>query len=129
MRENLELFARLYGVTNERVATVLGALGLEREAGKRTERLSAGNKRRAATARAMLHEPDVLLLDEPYANLDDDASELVSRALKEWFRPGRVAVIATHGAKRVRAYASKGIVLQRGRVARAPNYEEVEVKA
>jgi heme exporter protein A len=129
LRENLELFARLYGVTNERVATVLSSLGLEREADKRTESLSAGNKRRAATARAMLHEPDVLLLDEPYANLDDDAGELVSRAVKEWFRPGRVAVIATHGAKRVRAYASKGIVLQRGRVARAPNYQEVEVKA
>jgi heme ABC exporter ATP-binding subunit CcmA len=129
LSENLELFARLYGVSSERVGTMLAALDLEDQAHKRTSALSAGNKRRAAVARALLHDPDVLLLDEPYANLDDTASELVSRTVTGWFRPGRVAVVATHGAKRVRAYATKGIVLQRGRVARQPDYEEVEVKA
>ncbi|MDQ4058489.1 MAG: ABC transporter ATP-binding protein [Actinomycetota bacterium] len=78
--------------------------------------LSAGLKHRASVARAILHEPDVLLLDEPYANLDDDASARVSDAVKTWRAPGRAAIIATHGAKRVKAFADAGIIVQRGRV-------------
>jgi ABC-type multidrug transport system ATPase subunit len=78
--------------------------------------LSAGLKRRAAVARAVLHEPDVLLLDEPYANLDDDASARVSDAVKAWRAPGRAAIIATHGAKRVKTFADASLIVQRGRV-------------
>jgi heme exporter protein A len=129
LRENLELFARLYGVGEQRVGDVLDALGLAEAEGTRVEALSAGNKRRAAVARALLHDPQVLLLDEPYANLDDTATELVSRAIVGWHGPGKIGIVATHGAKRVRAYATKGIVLQRGRLARVPNYEEARARA
>jgi heme exporter protein A len=129
LRENLELFARLYGVGSQRVGTTLDALELNAAADTRVDALSAGTKRRAAVARALLHDPEVLLLDEPYANLDDAATELVSHAITSWHGPGKTAVVATHGAKRVRAYASKGIVLQRGRLARVPNYEEGRVTA
>jgi ABC-type multidrug transport system ATPase subunit len=67
-------------------------------------------------ARALLHEPDLLLLDEPYAHLDDEASEAVSEAVRSWRGPGRTAVIATHGAKRIRSFTDARVVLQRGRV-------------
>lgn len=113
VRENLELFAHLYG-TKERVDEVIESLDLREEATARVATLSAGLVRRAAVGRALVHDPDLLLLDEPYANLDDDASEIVSRAIRSWHAPGKTAVIATHGAKRVRAFADAGIVLRRG---------------
>jgi heme ABC exporter ATP-binding subunit CcmA len=114
--ENLSLFASLYGVTSDRVDGVLDQLDMHEWQGTQVGALSAGLKRRVAVARAVLHEPDVLLLDEPYANLDDDASERVSAAILGWRAPGRVAVIATHGAKRVKAFADAGIIIQRGNV-------------
>jgi heme ABC exporter ATP-binding subunit CcmA len=118
VEENLHLFAQLYGAAAERVVHGIDSLQLGLFAAAPVGSLSAGTKRRVAVARALLHEPRVLLLDEPYANLDDDAAELVSAAVTAWRAPDRIAVIATHGAKRVRAFADSGIVLQRGRLAR-----------
>jgi heme exporter protein A len=114
--ENLSLFANLYGVRADRVEEVLEQLDMREWQSVQVGELSAGLKRRAAVARAVLHEPDVLLLDEPYANLDDDASERVSATVLAWRAAGRVAVIATHGAKRVKAFADAGIIIQRGNV-------------
>lgn len=114
--ENLELFARLYGAPRAAAARALDALALGDRAGARVGELSAGLRRRAAVARALVHDPDVVLLDEPYANLDDDAAARVSDALRAWRGPGRVALVATHGAKRLKAFADAGLILQRGRV-------------
>ena len=116
VRENLALFAALYGVEGGRVDAVLEQLDISERAATPVSELSAGLKRRVSVGRALLHEPQVLLLDEPYANLDDDASGRVSEAVKAWRGPGRVAVIATHGAKKVKAFADAGIIIQRGRI-------------
>ncbi|MEA2485268.1 MAG: heme exporter protein [Actinomycetota bacterium] len=116
IRENLALFARLYGVAPKRVDIALDVLGLAPHAATPVGRLSAGFKRRAGVARALLHEPDLLLLDEPYAHLDDEASEAVSEAIRSWRAPARTAVIATHGAKRIKQFIDTRVVLQRGRV-------------
>jgi heme ABC exporter ATP-binding subunit CcmA len=114
--ENLELFARLYDVPRSSVTGLLEELGIADRASSRVDTLSAGLKRRVSVARALVHDPRVLLLDEPYANLDDDAAEMVSAALRRWRRPGRVALVATHGAKRLKAFADAGIVLRQARV-------------
>jgi heme ABC exporter ATP-binding subunit CcmA len=116
IRENLLLFARLYGARPQRVDRALDMLGLAPYAATPVGRLSAGFKRRAGVARALLHEPDLLLLDEPYAHLDDEASEAVSGAIRSWRAPARTAVIATHGAKRIKEFTDTRVVLQRGRV-------------
>jgi heme ABC exporter ATP-binding subunit CcmA len=122
VRENLELFARLYGTDSERVGLLLDALGLNEREAVSVRELSAGFKRRASVARALMHEPELLLLDEPYANLDDDAAALVSSAVQEWRGAERIAVIATHGAKIVKAFADGGVILKRGRVVVAGSY-------
>ena len=122
LRENLELFSSLYAATAERAGSVIAELGLTEFADRPVRELSAGSKRRAAVARALLHDPDVLLLDEPYANVDDEASEAISTAINTWKRDGKTGLIATHGAKKVKAYADGGIILQRGRVIRAGRY-------
>jgi len=72
-RENLRFHARLHGVADARVDEVLAAAGLSRRADDRVHDLSRGLAQRLAAARAVLHAPDVLLLDEPWANLDPAA--------------------------------------------------------
>lgn len=124
--ENLHLFASLYGVGPGGVAEVLGRLDLDRFADVRVEALSAGTARRASVARALLHEPPILLLDEPYANLDDDAAALVSAAVEPWKTGERVALIATHGAKKVKAFANGGIILRDGRLVMQGRYDHPE---
>lgn len=115
VRENLELFALLHGAPRDAVAATASALGIESLLEERAGHLSAGFKRRAAVARALVHSPEILLLDEPYANLDDDAAELMSAALRGWRGADRVALVATHGAKRVKSFADGSLILQRGR--------------
>lgn len=124
VRENLELFAHLHGVVSYDPGALLERLGLADQGGKRVGELSAGLKQRAAVARALVHSPDLLLLDEPYANLDDDAAELVSRVLQEWWTPERIALVATHGAKKLKAFAHGGLILKRGRTVVHGNYRE-----
>lgn len=114
--ENLELFARLYGVGSRRVDEVLNGVGLTDRRDTRVARLSAGLARRAGVARALLHSPRLLLLDEPYANVDDESSNQISSMLKGWSGSTDYALIATHGAKKVKAFADGGIILQRGSV-------------
>ena len=115
--ENLGLLASLYGVATRRADELLEAVGLSGFSTTMVGSLSAGLKHRAAVARALLHDPDVLLLDEPYANVDENASELLSAAVRDWWRPGRVELIATHGAKKVKRYADAGLILKDGRPA------------
>ncbi len=122
VKENLELFAKLYGTPGQRVDEVLEHLQLGAQSSTLVGVLSAGLQRRAAVARALLHEPRVLLLDEPYANLDEDSSMALSEAIKSWRAPDRVALIATHGAKKVKAYADAGIILRNGRLVVAGEY-------
>ena len=124
--ENLELFGRLYGCSSSAPATILERVELSDRIDSRVGELSAGLKRRAAVARALLHDPDILLLDEPYANLDDDGAAAVTAAITAWRRPGKIGVIATHGAKRVKAYADAGVILTRGNVTTAGTYRRDE---
>lgn len=116
VRENLSLFGSLHGVGAARVDEMLELLGLQDRGGLPAGELSAGLKRRASVARALLHSPQLLLLDEPYANLDDEGAEKVTDAVKAWRAPGRVGLVATHGAKRVKAYGDAAIILQHGRI-------------
>ena len=114
--ENLHLFGRLYGVPGGRAEALLEELGIAERATTPVGELSAGLKRRAAVARAMLHEPRFLVLDEPYANLDDEAADMVSEAIRRgWAGEDRSGVIATHGAKRVKEFANAALILKRGR--------------
>jgi heme ABC exporter ATP-binding subunit CcmA len=124
VRENLALFARLQGAAPARVDELTERLELGPYASTLVVALSAGYKRRAAVARALVHDPEVLLLDEPYANLDDDAAALVSDAIKAWRAPGKCALVASHGAKKVKAYADAGIILRHGRIATHGAYKK-----
>lgn len=117
VEENLKLFGQLWGAPLANIEGVLEGVGLSDRSRSRVDELSAGLKRRAAVARAIACDPNILLLDEPFATLDDEAADMVVAAIKTWARPGRCAIIATHGAKRLKSFADASIVLRRGLVA------------
>ena len=101
-RENLRFHARLHGIergaADARIATLLADAGMERRADDRVDELSAGMRQRLAICRCVLHEPELLLLDEPDSNLDE-AGRNLARAL---IGPaeGRTRVVVTHDAER-----------------------------
>jgi heme exporter protein A len=101
-RENLRFHARLHGLDEAaaaaRIEAVLAATGMERRAGSRVAELSAGMRQRLAIARCVLHEPQLLLLDEPDSNLDAEGRELARGLIGPG--SGRTRVIVTHDPER-----------------------------
>jgi len=93
-RENLRFHARLHGVGEERIGTLLAAVGMEHRADEPVRTLSRGMVQRLAVCRAVLHEPELLLLDEPTAHLDPAARELAEPLIGP--AAGRTRVIASH---------------------------------
>jgi heme exporter protein A len=112
-RENLRYHARLHGVPRERVATVLGQVGMERRGDDPVRELSRGMVQRVAVARAILHEPPLLLLDEPRANLDPAAAELLEPLVGR--ASGRTRVLVSHDVAGALAEADVVLRLKRGR--------------
>ncbi|HEX7244727.1 MAG TPA: ABC transporter ATP-binding protein [Solirubrobacterales bacterium] len=101
-RENLRFQARLHGVGREaaeaRIGELLRAVGMERRADERVAELSAGMRQRLSICRCVLHEPELLLLDEPDSNLDADGREQVRTLIGP--APGRTRVVVTHDPER-----------------------------
>ena len=93
-RENLGYHARLHGVGEPRVDELLAAVGMERRADEPIAELSRGMVQRLAAARAVLHDPPLLLLDEPRAGLDPAAAELLEPLVGRG--SGRTRVVVTH---------------------------------
>jgi len=114
-RENLRFHARLHGVALERVERLLELVRLERRCREPLRTLSRGMVQRVAVARAVLHEPELLLLDEPRANLDPAASELVDPLIGAAAQ--RTRVITSHDPARGLAEADMVLGLRAGRPA------------
>ncbi len=118
-RENLRFQARLHGVEREaaeaRIEELLQAVGMERRADERVAELSAGMRQRLSICRCVLHQPELLLLDEPDSNLDVEGREL-ARAL---IGPGegRTRVVVTHDPERHLSEADQTLRLGIGETA------------
>lgn len=119
--ENVALAARLARVDESVAIDLLGRLGVARYAGQRAGALSAGNRRRVGLARVLAADPDVVLVDEPFAGLDQAASELVIRSLTEARSIGRLVMIATHDDARSRSIATTAVRLEHGHLRREPS--------
>jgi heme exporter protein A len=112
-RENLLFHARLHDVPRERVDEVIAAVGMERRAGDPVRELSRGMVQRLAAARAVLHDPPLLLLDEPHAGLDPGAAELLEPLIGR--ASGRTRVLVTHDVEHGLAESDTAIGLRAGR--------------
>ncbi len=116
--ENLRFYADLYGLDrpDERAREVLDEVGLSARAEDRVSTFSRGMTQRAAIARALIHDPDVLLLDEPFSGLDPDASDRL-QVLLEGLRDGaRSMILITHDIARGLALADRVAVQVSGRI-------------
>jgi heme exporter protein A len=118
VRENLEFYGRLYDGPNlpDRIKHVLEVVNLEHRAEDPVKTLSRGMRQRAAIARALLHEPDLLLADEPFSGLDAPARGALERVLSERHRAGTTIVMAHHDVDQSLRMAGQVVVLRRGRV-------------
>jgi heme exporter protein A len=115
-RENLRFHARLHGIGGEeaerRIGELLAAAGMERRADERIVELSAGMRQRLAICRCVLHEPELLLLDEPDSHLDAEGRELARALIGPG--PGRTRVVVSHDPERFRAEAEQVLRLEAG---------------
>ena len=110
--ENLELFGRLYRVPErrERIGMLLERFGLWDARNERVSAYSRGMTQRLAICRALLHEPELLVLDEPYSALDAEGVELLDRELRE-LAGSRTFVVSTHDPERLAPLATGTLAL------------------
>jgi heme exporter protein A len=113
VRENLRLQAKLHGVAPARIEELLAAVALERRGNEPLRTLSRGLVQRAAVCRTLLHEPELLLLDEPYANLDPAARAIVEPLIGR--SSGATRVIVSHDPQAAVSEADLVLGLSRGR--------------
>ena len=118
-RENLRFYARLFGVANPmtRVDALIDRLGLVGWSHRPVGALSRGLVQRCALARVLLHEPELLFLDEPFTGLDLDARDLLCDVLREAHQRGTTLLMSTHDMSLGLSLCSSAIVLVRGRIA------------
>lgn len=117
--ENLRFYARMYNLRQpaERIREVLKAVGLHRRAADLVRTYSRGMQQRLAIARAILHDPPVLLLDEPYTGLDQDAAATLDEVLHEVATRGRTVLMTTHNISRGLGLAHRVAILSGGQIA------------
>ncbi len=126
--ENLRFFCRLYGVPdpNRAIERWLQRVGLERFRRSRADQYSRGMRQRLTIARAFLHDPAIVLLDEPWTALDDRAMELLSALVRETQAAGRTVVICSHQLREALDVADDVALLHRGRIVyRGPNEDSL----
>ncbi|GAC1684190.1 MAG: ABC transporter ATP-binding protein [Gemmatimonadaceae bacterium] len=118
--ENVEFAARLHGVADPRGAAhrTLSQLGLGDRGATVVRALSRGMQQRVAIARAIVHEPAVVLLDEPYTGLDDSGARALSSALRQLRLNGAAMVLVTHNLTEGLTLATEAAVMVAGRFAR-----------
>ena len=117
--ENLVLFAKLYGLADpeKQALAWLERTGLDRVRDGLVREFSRGMRQRLAVARAFLHEPEVLLLDEPFTALDDRAIAVLHSLLADAHARGRTIVMSTHQLKEALELATHVALIQRGQLA------------
>jgi len=117
--ENLKFYGKMYNIPNidERITEVLEMVGLTKRRDDLVRTYSRGMQQRLAIGRAVIHDPDVVLFDEPYTGLDQDASAMLDSVLRTVAAKGRTVVMTSHDLGRTEDLATRFDVLSRGKIA------------
>ncbi|MFN2153465.1 MAG: heme ABC exporter ATP-binding protein CcmA [Anaerolineales bacterium] len=126
--ENLRFFGRMYGIPEmePRISEVLEIVGLAARRRDLVRTFSRGMQQRLAIGRAVLHDPEVMLFDEPHTGLDQDACEMLDTVLREVAARGRTVVMTSHDLARTADLASRFDVLSRGKIVASAQRDEME---
>ena len=126
--ENLRFYGMMYGVTDlpGRIGEVLDLVGLAARRRDLVRTYSRGMQQRLAIGRAVLHDPEVMLFDEPHTGLDQDASAMLDHVLKEVAARGRTVVMTSHDLARAADLASRFDVLSRGTIVASIQRSEID---
>jgi heme exporter protein A len=125
--ENLKFYGKMYAVPdlNNRIHEVLGLVGLAARGKDLVRTFSRGMQQRLAIGRAVLHDPEVMLFDEPHTGLDQDACQMLDSVLREVAARGRTVVMTSHDLARAADLASRFDVLSQGRIIASARQTEI----
>jgi heme exporter protein A len=128
--ENLRFFARLYGLRNpeKRIQLLLDRVGLRRRASDPVRGFSRGLHQRLGIARVMLHDPSLILLDEPYTGLDANAVETLNQLLDEASAAGKTIILTTHDLEQGLRSATRAAILDRGKIVFAASAKDGAIR-
>lgn len=126
--ENLRFFARMYRVNDpdSRIDEVLAMVDLSARRKDPVGEYSRGMQQRLSIARAILHHPEILLMDEPYTGLDPNAAATLDEILQSVATAGRTVVLTTHDIARGLKYCSRAVLLSRGRIVYQAGKDEID---
>jgi len=126
--ENLRFFARMYDIpqADKRISDVLEMVGLASRRRDLVRTFSRGMQQRLAIGRAVLHDPEVMLFDEPHTGLDQDACQMLDTVLQEVAARGRTVVMTSHDLARVGDLASRFDILSRGVITSSIQRSEID---
>ena len=126
--ENLRFYGRMYGIPGleGRITEVLEMVGLDHRRRDLVRTFSRGMQQRLAIGRAVLHDPDVMLFDEPYTGLDQDASSMLDEVLKTVAARGRTVVMTSHDLARAEDLATRFDILSRGVIGASTTRAELQ---
>lgn len=129
--ENLKFYGRMYSIPNleERIHTVVEQVGMSHRLHDRVRNLSHGMQKRLAIARAVLHNPSVILLDEPETGLDQHATAMLIEVINGLHGGRRTVVMTTHSMERGLDLADHVAILVNGRIAYAEERNLVDVES
>ena len=125
--ENLRFYGKMYSVENpdSRIDEVLQLVDLSHRRNDLIRTYSRGMQQRLAIARSVIHDPEILLLDEPYTGLDQDACAMLDEVLQEIAVQGRTIVMTSHHLARAADLASRFDVLSRGKIVSSAGREDI----
>jgi heme exporter protein A len=131
VHDNLMFYARMYGLADRKhtIDKMIETVGLEAKSAVLMRALSRGMKQRLAIARALLHSPKLLLLDEPFTGLDERASEVLDNFLAGFMKDGGTVIMATHNIERGWKHANRVAVLDRGSIVHEANVRDTTYDA
>lgn len=131
--ETFSFLGSVYGIPHEelerRVKLLIRLFKLEEQMSKFGGELSHGNRRKVLLASALLHEPKVLVLDEPFNGLDPEAGRVLKELLKKYVSEGRTVLVSTHILELAEAIADRITIMHAGRVVATGTPEELEKEA
>lgn len=126
--QNLHFYARMYAVNDldQRTNQVLELVGLAERRGDLVRTFSRGMQQRLAIGRAILHDPEILLLDEPHTGLDQDACIMLDKVMREVATRGRTVVMTSHDLARAADLASRFDILSRGMIVATVQRDQID---